>query len=705
VEVLNQGLGIGFDESGPYTLNQLLVEINALPNFTATVTGNDVLPAAFLKISRDVPITATGTNIEYLEWTQANATVASPFAGATSNKDREDFENASMVNINNVLYIATGYDSLFKYDGQTLFKAGLPKANTPGTVISGGTGITNSSAEYIVVYQQIDAKNSFINGIESQPSTGLNVTNQSIDVTIENIQAGSGFNTNCAITAGAQIGVTTIAVDDGSAGAHTLQVGDKAYFFDGVAGAYTTRNVTARTASTIDIDGAAVNVADNAVISNNLKIELYRNQNAGSTFRLVEELPNNSFTATQLYVDTIPDSGLGIEFVEPIKPRGLAPIGKYLTVFRNLLLIGGQQDVNSVSYSDIDSPEYFPPGQNGFTVDTKDGDKVTGIAALTNAVYVFKDNSIHQVSGDIAGDNFRVDLAVQDNIGCEAHQTIREVEGSLFFLSKKGVYSLKQGTPAQEISSIIEPIFTSVNRTFNFKKAVAINWNDFDKYIIYMPTEQINASNERYNDPDESRTLVYDYYRQAWVEWSNIDALGGLALIGLDDLYFAGRFLETASGDVVSYINRINNTGDTFDYADHDKAIAFTYKTHWEALGDPSVFKKFLRLKLHALDASVNDFESDTFIIDVDTEDNYLDVTSSSDSFDFSGGTTGGWGVDPWGEFTWGNSRLLAIKRKMRANKVRSKRLIFKNDTIHQNILMSGYEMETATPYKARIKE
>ena len=45
---------------------------------------------------------------------------------------------------------------------------------------------------------------------------------QSIDVTVANVLASTGFNTNCAVVNGAQSGVTVITVD----AFHTMKVGD-----------------------------------------------------------------------------------------------------------------------------------------------------------------------------------------------------------------------------------------------------------------------------------------------------------------------------------------------------------------------------------------------------------------------------------------------------------------------------------------------
>jgi hypothetical protein len=109
-----------------------------------------------------------------------------------------------------------------------------------------------------------------------------------------------------------QVSVSTITVDDGSGGSHTMKVGQTAYFYDSVSASFVTREITAVAATTITIAGAAVTVADNAVISNNLRIMILRTVSTGTIYKFVAEIPNNSFSATQVYTDATADASLGL---------------------------------------------------------------------------------------------------------------------------------------------------------------------------------------------------------------------------------------------------------------------------------------------------------------------------------------------------------------------------------------------------------
>lgn len=702
--VLHFNMGMGIEESTPVTISDASAAINALTNFSTTLTGDGTVPAAFLDIEEGLELsTATALNFNY--WEQANSPATNPLSAFWAKRNQLDFELASTTILNNVLYVSTYWNELHKYDGQTFYRAGMPAAPTPSAADAGAGNITNTATRYIMTYIQKDNKNNIVEGIESAPSGALNLTNRQTDVTVTNILASTGFNTGCAIVDGAQVTTNTITVDDGSGGPHTLKVGDTAYFYDSVSSAYTERLVTAITGTSITVAGAAVTIADNNVISNNLRIALYRNQAAGTTYSLVAEIPNNSFTATQVYDDNLADSSLGAEYIPPIKPHGLPPRAKYSTSFRSQLILTGKVDSpNEVFYSDIDSPEFYPSGDNAFIVDTEFGDIVTGISGNNQSLFVFKQRSIHQVSGDLAQDVFRVDRVNAGEIGCVAHHTIKEVEGVLFFLSDDGVYAIASNEIApKEISVNIEPKFQSTTTNFNSKQAVAINWLEKDKYILFMPEVEVEDGSTVANTG--SRTFVFDYFHGAWLEWDSLNMLGGVAVLeGV--LWFTERREATEPNDAVFHSRILKQTGNPQDFADHTETINFVYKTHWEALNEPSIFKKFLRLKVFSLDPLPDNFSAAGFHLTVEGENSYIPNPVFTVEQDFTSGLdTIGWGIGEWGTEPWGSSRVQELVSKLGNTKSRSLRLNFKNEELLESVYISGWELEVATPYKVKIKE
>lgn len=720
--VLNKNCGTGFETSGRVTIADLTTAINALTDFTCgSGTGATTNSAAFIPLmssSATVEISGGGTAVTYHAWEDiatpqnfdnpVTTGQTTPFYNFYAQRTSASFENATFAQLRDVLYIATGHDELMKYDGNRVYRAGLPKGYiTSLTQDTGGTpaAVANgSSTQYMIRYEYTDAKENIITGTLSDTSTYANSSGGTadVDIVVQNMQDGSagitseigarGFNTDQATVNGTQAGVTTITVDAG----HALQVGDYVYIADGVSGTTVSRKVTASASTTITISGDAVNVSDNDIISC-IKIQVYRTEDytaAPGLFYLVTELVNDRDNATQSYNDATASSALSAnaQLIVPVKTRDEPPRCKYIDTWRTNLIMGGNKTaVTTVYYSDIDSPEYFPDGDNSFLVTNK----VTGIKSLDDSLFVFKERSIDVVAGDFNADNFQVDQISKEGIGCVAHSSIQQVQGSLFFLSSQGVYAVSsQGV--QDVGAQISPKF-QINNPFSFTQAVGFNWQENKQYVLFMPALATAGSAAISND-SQDEIYVYDYFRGAWLVWENQNMMGGITELD-SEIYFCKR-LDSNIG-----LNKVLRTGSAADYNDHGAAVAFVFKSNWMTLSEPTVWKKFLRCKLHSYDTSINDFESDTFTLTLKTEHDYNNVkTWTNITYDFSGGASG-WGLGAWGSFPWGDIRLSQLKKKLASKKVRSMRIILENSTRGENVLISGYELELVTPYKPMMKE
>lgn len=694
VLVLTQSLGLG-NEGSPVTISDLTTAINAETNFSCPAAdGGTTSPAAYIPTSKRTNINTTAQVVfEVLEDITTPNGLTTPFSTFYAQRTSEDFENATFAQMNDVLYIATGHDELMKYDGSRVYRAGM-KQSSALTVAdaTGGTAFAVGEVHsYLAVYEYTDAKGNVVTGMPSDINTYTMVGTKDMDVTVTYL-TDTNFNVDQCVVNGTQAGVNTITVVDSS----DMQVGDFVYVDDGVSGEVVSRKITAVPSGTsITIDGAAVNVTDTDVIST-VRISLYRTEDHQSTptfptlFYLTKEFVNDKSGSTVVYTDSLSDANLtgNAQWVDPIKAHGLPPKCKYIDEWRGQLIMSGDiENVTTTYYSDIESPEYFPPFDQSFLVDRK----ITGLKALDNVLYVFKKHSIDGVTGDFATDSFQVDKLSREGVGCAANATIQEVQGALYFLSDRGVFSINN-EGVINIGAAIEPKF-DVNNPFTFKQATAFVWQADKKYVLFMPAI---TSGNAYANNSTSETYVFDYYREAWLEWSNFNLMGGMAEKN-------GQIYKMSRDDAASLntqIHKIQQNGNEFDYADHNEAISFIYKSPWFTEGEPSVWKKYLRCKIHSYDTTVNDFENDSFTVlrqeehDFDNARQWAPIT-----YDFSGGAQG-WGLGPWGEFPWGEVRLSQLKRKMASKKVRSLRVILSNSEMNQNILISGLEFEVATQYK-----
>jgi hypothetical protein len=629
--VLTQNLKFGINESSHTAISAVITAINSIAGYTATSGALSTQSAAFIYLQNQVVLSTTPYAVKYRRWSLANYSKVDLLSGLKAARDNSDFENASFASMNGNLYISSGYDGLFKYDGQTFYKAGLPQPASVPVAVDSATGTSHPSGNtfyYFYTYQQTDAKGNLIESVPSGYSTlHTMAATKDVNVTVADILDTTGFNTHAASVNGAQSSVTTITVTTG----HTLAVGDQAYFYDSISAAYITRTVTARAATTVTVSGAAVTVATGIIISNGLVINLYRTANAPvnaltALYSLVKTVPNNPFSSTQVILDDVSDANLGFNYVAPQVAHGLPPIGRYLTTFKNQLFISGvSTDVNNVFYSGLNSPEYFPPGGNAFLVDAFQGSKVRGLGSLHTAVIVFKDVSIQAVTGDIGADNFAVNEISYGGIGCMAHASIQKLNGALYFLSRTGIYTVDITNGVVPKGKKIQSEFTKASVAFNLQKAVAGSWLRENKYLLFMPVEGTDGSGHKYADKTTSYVYVHDYKWDAWHKWTNINAQGGFAYSDTMNLmYFTSRRLDTQSLTTTFESAIFNTYGNRNDYSDHNEAINWSYAINWIDLGDPAVYKKFLRCRFFTLPSDVLSGDASLYSMTVQQEIDYM---------------------------------------------------------------------------------
>lgn len=715
-------LGLGFDELVPVTIGDLDTAISALPNFTATVSGPTTTPAAFIRIVRDFNLATTvwtGT-AEY--WEQVYSPVANPFSAAWAQRNSETFEIISSVNIQNNIYFGHAQTPILKYDGNSIYRAGLPNVASVSGVSAGAGSITGSNYRWQAQYIQKDNAGQFIEGNIETSSSGVNLAAESANITVANVLAGSGYNTNCAIVAGAQALVTTITVDNGSGGAHTLQVGDTAYFYDAVSADYIEREVVARTNSTIQIAGSAVTVADNAVISNNLRIGIYRSKTSAITpsiFYLVAEIPNNSFAATQVHLDDLTDANLGAEIFPPIVDRSPPKKGAYVSQWNGVMMVAGDiENPTLVFYSSFEGPEYFPADSNEIIYGTAAGDPIRGIGSNNEVFAIMGRNSFGVITGDIRQDAIRLEIKSED-IGCAAHATIRETNGMLSWLSLQGPRVSAGGQVPRPLgeavdgegrpsgSSRIDPEFNNDGRSaeerYVLSRAIGVNDRNEDKYLLFVPALTNNGGELWANE--NSKVYAYDYVRDAWLVWDNMNMMGGASVNPVtEDLYWSEVKFSAFLSANRSVLYRRHNLNDAWDYADNATAVggtnsdAWEYSSQWEPLGQPSLLKKFLKLRVFALEEIANN----TFNLQCVQELNYQRENVRADfTLQLSGA---GYGLSEYGADPYGDPANSTVTHTLNRDRTYAIRLRFRNSAIHENVILTGWELEAVTPYKVAMK-
>lgn len=390
--------GKGYDTATPYLISQFISVItdpvNGIFGLQVNINGDDFYPAAFLQIVEPTIIDSNSSfSMDYWYWQQVNYTVNPPFPGSANLlfQNSQNFENASFAAFNDIIYISNGIDYPQKYDGQTVYRTGMPVAPRPSAVDDTGSTYLPFSMgdiyQYAITYEQVDNLGHIVEGEISEIwSHTIIAATASIDVTVNNLTATTeaNWNTNTAV---AQIGTTQPPYGPDIEGfyyafvpvsvGYTLKIGDSAYYYDEDCAI---ANGT-QTGVTFNVDpGHGVLVGDT----------IYFPGTASIISRIVTAITPTSITF-QGDIETIADD---------------APISVYKTskVFGNVaIVLGNQNNVNiinvqintSIQAGDVvnfidssDNPQMRNVTGTGFGTITIDGNPVS----IENGILIASEN-------------------------------------------------------------------------------------------------------------------------------------------------------------------------------------------------------------------------------------------------------------------------------------------------------------------------
>ncbi len=616
----NVAMGKGYGVSSPYSITSLVGMLNSVTGVVATPSGQTNYPGAFIEVCDITIIPDKKTAVlTYYYWLSVNRTLAVTFPGLVASLVTDAYRNATFAAYQQVIYIANPFDPVQKYDGQTVYNAGMPNGAMPSAAAGTTGNVDTGDHTYYITYEQIDASGRLVEGVISDGYTITLITDSIVEVTVNNLIQGTGWNTNCAIIAFPQLTANTIIVETG----HTMQVGDSAFLLD-TSGNPHTRLVTAVTSMSITIDGAPINVTNatdwQKAISNNLKINIYRTKALGLEPFFVFSIPNNSYQATTTYEDNVADADLNQQYIFPSNRHDPPPTVGVVFPFNNLVIYTADPNNDDfVWYSDPDQPEYVDQLQspinepNRFLVPSN-SDDIVGVGVAGSTLVIFKNLSIYAISGEIATEQYTLIAVAQgSNIGCVAHATIKSVGELLYFLHTNGIYSMSETSifPTDEFGNPIaltipiDKFFRDntgageVNQQYVLSRAVATNYTKDNQYILFLPCETpcgcpINIAPRVAND--NSRILCYDYQGKNWFEWTNINAAGGI-YVNDDNLYWQER-RASQTGKAVSKSAKQHRQYLLIDQADHVVPVRTTWISSWEDYSQPRVRKKFVRAAL-----------------------------------------------------------------------------------------------------------
>lgn len=575
------------------------------------------------------------------------------FLNATNGMDPEkDWQLASTAKLNDVLYIAHASERLAKYDGDAIYWAGVPQPDQITTATN--TGTLAGTYKYIATYIQVDARGNTYESVASVESATVSPSTQSVDLTLPNNFDFAGrtddeeynkFKINRGYANGNQSGVTTINMTwtDPGASALTdnekLSVGNIVYFLDRSSGNYVSRKITAVTATTITIAGAAVNVNNNDPFSANLRLAIYRTKDSGNDFYLLAELPWN-IEFNGVYNDNTADSSLGAQYLYPLdgSEHVIPPIAGYsldsstpsadcwtsLTTYKSRLIMAGANSAPSeVVFSETNAPEYFP-ATNSFILGEQDSSRITGLYGTERFLIVFKKRSCYRITGSLESNDITVET-LSNTVGCISQHSIQQIvyggRSRIVFLAEDGVYEIIEGAPPLEVSFniryefadrqlIVYPSEIPDFLRVSLRRATSVVDVKERKYWLYIPYEDISQipPHVLQTTPDgQDRVLVYDYgladrgEQPQWYKWDDINMSGGAVLFdGLPVWQYYATHYNTQ-------LRRKTDREDKWAAFDHVSVITSFVEFGSLNGSSPDVLSKFLRVKLCSLDHKVVD--------------------------------------------------------------------------------------------------
>ena len=580
-------------------------------------------------------------------------------------------EPVSFVEYGGVIYFSdpSGVNNIMKFDGFMWYRAGLP-------ALTASSGAASGTSFYFRVYQShVDLQGNVIYSdltdvggfAASNPSTTIS-TQSSTEYYSKWSKGvvGSPFTVDS--------GNLTVTVTS-----HNYVAGDYISLLDTVNSVFKAVKVDSVTATTVVFDATSVGAdtfqttsASGSPIEN--RVSLYpsvsSNINFGYDFTNIQGLPISQENTTQV-------QGLGsgpIAGTDPLEARydttivkSIPPKARYLAIYNNLMVTGNTavavnnvQSASSVirdeiNWSDISvggSVESFPPFNFEIIGETREGG-ITGLFGSSDELTVFKKRQVYSLTGLLSLGNYRIRSMLTAGIGCLSHQSIIEASGACLFQGQRGIYIGGTGSTIVELSDKIEGIFTS--GLYDLTKTVIVNDVQKEKFYMFLAHATTPAS---------SIVLVWDYYHKEWFKHTGINASGGLAIMP------DGSFYHSDGAETFQRSSSYNDDG---------SAIDALYATAWQDGGEPTLKKKY------PMFTAINT-PNFPYVLSMAQQINWTNVDVGSIP-----------------DITFPLVRDGDEDRKLYAKKLKSMRLIFRNNVLNEGMLLEGYELEI-TEIQTRFK-
>lgn len=218
-------------------------------------------------------------------------------------------------------------------------------------------------------------------------------------------------------------------------------------------------------------------------------------------------------------IDTIDTDPVSTQIIPTVNAAPQTGGGKFLTVYGQKLAYSGNSTFPSdIFFSEAFLPDAFDRTATSKTINIAGNGPVTGLGVgyfsgdnQNPYLVAFKRNHI-ELFTEASGNPQQV--VISTDLGCVSNDTIRVINGDVFFMSAKGWHAIKDGrlvkTKSQQDSidgGDIEDIFKQNGQTFELNKA---NFENF--FSVYYPTlQQYMTFVSQTNDTDIQKSYNFEF--------------------------------------------------------------------------------------------------------------------------------------------------------------------------------------------------
>lgn len=413
---------------------------------------------------------------------------------------------------------------------------------------------------------------------------------------------------------------------------------------------------------------------------NDVTIEIYRTEAGGTVFYKITDttspLENDPAADSVTHVDTISDTDLIdneiLYTTGGVLDNIAAPASSLIKTFNNRIVLAGLEDENKIQYSKIRFEGRPVEFNDTLTINlVPDGGGITALEVMDEKLLIFKENALFYISGDGPNnlgqqDSFIEPEIVSGDVGCiDPNSTVLAPSG-VFFKSNKGIYKVGRDLSIEYIGAPVE---------------------DFNNLKI-TSAEVVPQNNQIRFLTRTGMCLVYDYFVQQWVTFSNHE--GKSATLVSDNSY---HYLRS---DSRLYKENFSS------FSDNGTPIKLKINTGWLSLNGIQGFKRVYNMKL------LGSFESEHKLkirTAYDFKEAFIDEVTV-DTSEFTDSTPYG-GYSPYGDPSTqqygGDGNVYQIKVNFKKQKCQSIKLTIEDiqDTAGEGLSLSNMLFETGVKRSA----